>query len=87
MRELKRFLADPGESVHRFSIREDRRSHLEHAIRDNQCDLDFKTERKGSPHTLVCTKNKASYQEKLKKYHQDQERLATVLSIQAGLER
>ena len=85
--ELKRFLEDPRESVHRFSIRQDRRSHLEHAIHDNRCDLDLKTERNRSPHTLVCTKNKASYQEKLKKYHQDQERLATVLSIQAGLKR
>lgn len=85
--ELKRFLEDPQESVHRFSVRQDRRSHLEHAIRDNKCDLDFKTERNRSPHTLVCTKNKASYQEKLKKYHEDQERLATVLSIQAALKR
>ena len=73
--------------MHRFSIREDRRTHLEHAIRDNHLDLDFRTERKRSPHTLVCTKNKASYHARLNKYNQDQERLATILSIQSGLKR
>jgi hypothetical protein len=83
--ELKRFLEDPRESVHRFSIREDRRKHLEYQIRDQKCDLDLKTEKSRSPYTLVCTKNQASYREKLKKYHQDQEHLATVRSIEAGL--
>jgi hypothetical protein len=85
--ELKRFLEDPREPVHRFSIREDRRKHLEHRIREHKCDLNFRTERGGSPHTLVCTKNMASYQEKLKTYHQDQEHLATVRSIEAILPR
>jgi hypothetical protein len=83
--ELRRFLKDPRESVHRFSMRQDRRSHLENVIRANRCDLDHKTERTGSPHTLVCTKNVSSYRERLKTYHQDQERLATVRSIEAGL--
>jgi hypothetical protein len=85
--ELRRFLKDPRESVHRFSMRQDRRSHLEHAIRANKCDLDHKTERTGSPHTLVCTKNMSSYRESLKTYHRDRERLATVRSIEAGLPR
>jgi hypothetical protein len=83
--ELKRFLEDPHESVHRFRVKQERRDHLEHRIREHKCDLDRKTERSGSPHTLVCTKNTASYQEKLKKYHQDQEHLATVRSIEASL--
>jgi hypothetical protein len=43
------------------------------------------TERTGTPHTLVCTKNKASYVERLKLYQQDQEHLATVRSIEASL--
>jgi hypothetical protein len=85
--ELKRFLDDPRESVHRFSVRQDRRSHLENAIRQHKCDLDLRTEERGSPHTLVCTKNTASYQERLKTYHQDRDRLATVRSIEAGLPR
>ena len=73
--------------MHRFSIRQDRRTHLEYAIRDNHLDLDFKTERKRSPHTLICTKNKASYQARLNKYNQDRERLAAILSIQSGLKK
>jgi hypothetical protein len=83
--ELKRFLEDPSEAVHRFSVRQDRRDHLEHMIRGRKCDLDLQTDRRGSPHTLVCTKNKASYQERLTTYHQDRERLATVRSIEASL--
>jgi hypothetical protein len=83
--ELKAFLKDPHESVHRFPMNEHRRKHLEREIRAHKCDLNLQTERRGSPHTLVCTKNKASYLERLKTYHQDQERLATIRSIQAGL--
>jgi len=85
--ELRRFLEDPHEAVHRFSMRQDRRSHLEEKIRQHKCDLDFTTERKRSPHTLVCTKNKASYQAELKTYRQDQQSLASVISIQESLPR
>jgi 2OG-Fe(II) oxygenase superfamily len=83
--ELRRFLEDPQEAVHRFSMRQDRRSHLEQMIRQHKCDLDFTTERTRSPHTLVCTKNQASYQAELKTYRQDQQSLAAVISIQESL--
>jgi hypothetical protein len=85
--ELRRFLVDPHEAVHRFRAAEARRRHLEDNIRHHHCDLDLKTERTGSPHTLVCTKNTASYQEKLRQYHRDQEHLATVRSIEAARSR
>jgi hypothetical protein len=85
--QLKRFLEDPNEASHRFSMRQERRDHLENTIHNNNCDLDCKTERRGSPHTLVCTKNTASYQEKLKTYHQDQKHLAMVRSIESSLPR
>ena len=78
-------MADPREAVHRFSIREDRRKHLELRIREARCDLDLKTERTRSPYTLVCTKNTASYQASLKQYHEDQEHLATLRAIRASL--
>jgi hypothetical protein len=83
--ELKEFLKNPTEPVHRFSIKEQRRQHLEHEIRHHKLDLNVTTERKGSPYTLVCTKNKASYQEELTTYHQDRERLATVRAIEESL--
>ena len=83
--ELKQFLKDPGESSHRFRMRQDRRDHLANNIRQHKCDLDLKTETRGSPHTLICTKNTASFQERTKTYHQDQEHLATVRAIEARL--
>jgi hypothetical protein len=83
--ELKRFLEDPGEQVHRFRVAEARRKHLESSIRQHHCDLDLRTERAGSPYTLVCTKNTASYKEKLKTFHKDQEHLTAIRSIQAGV--
>lgn len=83
--ELKHFLEDPRESEHRFRAIEHRRRHLEDRVRGQNCDLDLRTERKGSPHTLVCTKNTASYKARLSKFHQDQEHLATVRAIQASV--
>src|SRR5262249_1372129 len=83
--ELRRFLHDPQEREHRFRMREDRRQHLEPVIRQHGCDVDRRTERGGSPHTLVCTKNTASYEAKLKKYHEDREHLAALRAIEVGL--
>jgi hypothetical protein len=83
--ELKRFLQDPSEPVHRFSAAKDRRKHLEYQIRDAQCDLDLETDHRRSPHVLVCTKNKASYKKMLKTYHQNQEYLAAIRSIEESL--
>jgi hypothetical protein len=59
--ELVRFLGSPTEQQQRFRMRQDRRDHLESKIKTHQLDLDTNTERVGSPHTLVCTKNRASY--------------------------
>jgi hypothetical protein len=82
---LKRFLEDPHEQVYRYRAREDQRHHLEYSIRQGHCDLDLKTERRGSPYTLVCTKNTASYQAELYQFQQDQEHLRLLRSIQDSL--
>jgi hypothetical protein len=84
-RNLNRFLADAAANVHRFSVRQDLRNHLENEIRNRGCDVDCKTERTRSPHTLVCTKNTKSYEAALKKYHVDQKQLAMVRSIESEL--
>jgi hypothetical protein len=81
--ELKRFLADRREQVHRFSAPEHRRQHLENSIQQGHCDVDCRTEQRGRPYTLVCTKNRASYEAKLKKFREDQGHLATVRAIEA----
>jgi hypothetical protein len=83
--ELRRFLADPAAGVHRFRAAQDRRTHLEHTIRHRRCDVDCTTERVGSPHVLVCTKNTASFRARLKKYHEDCGHLATLRAIERAL--
>ncbi|WP_422928038.1 2OG-Fe(II) oxygenase [Singulisphaera sp. PoT] len=83
--ELKLFLKDPKESVHSFRIRQEIRNHLESEIRNTKCDLTCHTDRRGSPQTLVCTKNTASYQEALKTYHQNLERLKVVSRVEKAL--
>ena len=83
--ELRRFLGDPGEAVHRFRAVQDRRSHLENIIRRHGCDVTCRTERVGSPHTLACTKNTASFEARLKKYHEDGRHLATLRAIEKAL--
>jgi hypothetical protein len=83
--ELKSFLQDPSEPVHRFRAVEARRRHLADVIGHSECDLDLSTERRGSPHTLVCTKNRASYERELQTFHANQEHLATLRTIQKKL--
>jgi hypothetical protein len=84
-KELKEFLADPGEKTHRFRVAQNRRQHLQGIIRQDHLDLDSRTDEHGRPYSLVCTKNTASYQASLAQYHQDQEHLATLRAIQANL--
>src|SRR5688572_3081751 len=84
-RELQRFLADPAESVHRIRAAQDRRGHVEMQIESHALDVRCTLEKKGSPHTLVCTKTTASYEAALKKYHEDQKYLMRVREIEAAL--
>lgn len=83
--ELRKFLTDPAESMHRFRAVQDRRSHLENEIGVHKCDLTYTTDRKGSPHTLVCTKTTASFDAKLKTYREDLEYLSALQTIRSGL--
>jgi hypothetical protein len=57
------------------------RSHLESSIRHFRCDLDFTTLRRGSPHSLVCTKNQASYERRALQRKDDLEALARQLVV------
>ena len=76
--DLSAFLADPLRSVWVFKAAQKCRSHVEHSIRRDQCDVSQETERRGSPHALVCTKNQASFERRVaqrQKDLEDQERL------------
>ena len=73
--------------MHRFPVRKELRGHLHAQIDNHKIDLIHETERRGSPQTLVCTKNTNSYKASLKKYHEDLEHLATIKAVQANLPR
>ena len=63
--ERARFLADPARAEWAFRAAETHRRHVEATIRQANCDLDMTTLRKGSPHSLVTTKNQTSYKRRV----------------------
>ena len=69
--DLRRFLLSPFDSSWRLRIKQELRDHVEATIRSGPCDIDCHTERKGSPHVLVCTKNQASFERRVKQRRQD----------------
>jgi hypothetical protein len=62
---LGRFLQSADQEVWSLKAREADRRHVEDSIRQGRHDIDCSTERKGSPHVLVCTKNQASYERRV----------------------
>jgi predicted 2-oxoglutarate/Fe(II)-dependent dioxygenase YbiX len=70
-RGLGAFLVEPDQQQWRLKAVQDRRAHVEQSVRSAACDLDLTTERRGSPHTLVATKNQASYERRAKQRQQD----------------
>lgn len=70
-RELRAFTLDPVEQTHRFRVRKDRRQHLHQLIEKHSLDMTHATDRKGSPQTLVCTKDRRSYQRRCDQYRKD----------------
>ena len=69
--KLRAFCRDSDRRVGRFSVRKDRRKHLHRMIDVHRLDLDHVTERRGSPYTLVLTKNRKSYQRRCREYEED----------------
>ena len=73
---LNAFLADPDNRAWYYRAVQADRSHLESAIVNAGCDIDCSTLRRGSPHTLICTKNQASYERRAKERREDLANLA-----------
>ena len=69
--ELRRFCADPDAEVHRMPVRKALRAHLRRQIEYAGVDIRCETERRGSPHTLVCVKTRATYERRLRQYRED----------------
>jgi predicted 2-oxoglutarate/Fe(II)-dependent dioxygenase YbiX len=74
--ELSLFLADSTRQTWSLKTLQANRSHVESTIRNSCCDLDTATLRRGSPHSLVCTKNQASYERRARQRKKDLEDLA-----------
>ncbi|HKD22418.1 MAG TPA: 2OG-Fe(II) oxygenase [Rhizomicrobium sp.] len=75
---LGAFLVAPDQQQWRLKAVQDRRTHVEQSVRSAACDLDLTTERSGSPHTLVATKNQASYERRAKQRRQDLEHVSAL---------
>jgi predicted 2-oxoglutarate/Fe(II)-dependent dioxygenase YbiX len=77
--ELAGFLRNPDEQSWTLKAAEAVRAHVTSTVQRCHCDLDLVTQRRGSPYSLVCTKNQASYERRAKQRRedlQDLERLA-----------
>ncbi|MBV9561394.1 MAG: hypothetical protein JOY90_13245, partial [Bradyrhizobium sp.] len=70
-RGLGAFLLAPEQRQWYLKAIMGRRTHVEESARGTGCDLDLATEKRGSPHTLVATKNQASYERRAKQRRQD----------------
>ncbi len=74
--ELSQFLINPDQQQWHFKAGESRRKHVQHAINRNKSDVDYVTEKQSRPYSLVCTKNQASYQRRVRQSFSDQQALA-----------
>ncbi|WP_088347270.1 MULTISPECIES: 2OG-Fe(II) oxygenase [Rhodomicrobium] len=79
---LSGFLADAGRENWTLRAAQQIRTHVENEIRRASADVDTETLRKGSPHSLICTKNQASYNRRVTQRKQD---LADITVIHHGL--
>jgi predicted 2-oxoglutarate/Fe(II)-dependent dioxygenase YbiX len=68
---LRRFLVNPETAAWTLKAREEIRSHVVGEIRTAVADLDVTTLRRGSPHSLVCRKNSASYDRRVVQRRKD----------------
>ena len=80
-RELQSFARDPAERVHRFRVKKERRRHLHNMIDRHRLDMTHVTERVGSPQTLVCTKDRRTFDRRMKQYHDEIAAMRTLVKL------
>ena len=81
LRELADFMADPAAKSHDFRYPQDIRDALTNFISNENLDLDHTTIRKGTPHTLSCTKNEKSHRRVLFRRAEDEKLLEKLSAI------
>jgi hypothetical protein len=80
-RELQTFARDPADRVHRFRIRKERRRHLHNMIDGHRLDMTHATERAGSPQTLVCTKDRRTFDRRVEQYKDEIAAMRTLVKL------
>ena len=85
-KELKAFLADPNSANGRIAAPEQTRYHVLGEIDRYRCDVAHKLDKTGRPYSLVFTKTKGSYEQRLKRYAADQKLLERVNAIHKSKE-
>lgn len=81
LRDLETFARDPEAQVHRFRLRKDLRQVIHREIDRLGLDMTHVTERKGSPHALVCTKTRATYERACGRYEADRVEMGRLLAL------
>jgi predicted 2-oxoglutarate/Fe(II)-dependent dioxygenase YbiX len=81
---LARFLASPATETWTLKAAELVRSHIEAEIRTARADLDVATDRRGRPYSLICRKNRASYERRVAQRRQDLADIAMLKGTTAG---
>ncbi|MFO1025315.1 MAG: hypothetical protein U1E70_09045 [Acetobacteraceae bacterium] len=56
----------------------DRRRHVEDTVRAAHCDVDLVTEKRGTTHTLIATKNHASCERRVRERREDLAHIAAL---------
>ncbi len=79
--ELQRFARDPLTQIYRFRVRQDRRRHIHEKIDFYKLDMMHETERTGSPQTLVCKKNRRTYELRCEQYRSDISLMQELVSL------
>jgi hypothetical protein len=79
--ELKSFAHDPAERAHRFRIKKERRQHLHNMIDRHRLDMTHVTERIGSPQTLVCTKDRRTFDRRMSQYQDEIAAMRTLVKL------
>ena len=77
--QLHAFCADAQSQVAKIAVAKRLRRHLRDKINALKLDIDYTTERIGRPYSLVCTKNRASYQRLLERYSDDLDHMRVLI--------
>ena len=64
-----------------FVVKKERRRHLHHMIDRHRLDMTHVTERVGSPQTLVCTKDRRTFDRRMKQYQDEIAAMRTLVRL------